>query len=147
MTTTDFIWPSDADRAENEELDRVCQYAEDLVDRHERKTEVFRRRGHEVRDLSASLMLAQSLLKRVATITVANRGVVPVFAQEYDKDLKKELESYRLMSPEQALAEYTLAAQVEVLEDVAALTQGYAKRLIENKIRRLKVAIAKEQSK
>lgn len=29
---TDFIFPSDADRAENEDLDRVCQYAEELID-------------------------------------------------------------------------------------------------------------------
>ncbi|WP_027854407.1 hypothetical protein [Marinobacterium litorale] len=28
---TDFIWPSDLDRAENEELNRVCEYAEELL--------------------------------------------------------------------------------------------------------------------
>ena len=29
---TDFIWPSDADRAENEELNRVCEYLELVFD-------------------------------------------------------------------------------------------------------------------
>lgn len=28
---TNFIFPSDADRAENEDLDRVCQHAEELI--------------------------------------------------------------------------------------------------------------------
>ncbi|MDP4546531.1 hypothetical protein [Marinobacter sp. MDS2] len=27
-----FIWPSDQDRAENDELNRVCEYAEELLD-------------------------------------------------------------------------------------------------------------------
>jgi putative intracellular protease/amidase len=29
---TDFVWPSDIDRAENDELNRVCEYAEELYD-------------------------------------------------------------------------------------------------------------------
>ena len=29
---TDFVWPSDIDRAENDELNRVCEYAEELRD-------------------------------------------------------------------------------------------------------------------
>lgn len=31
-----FLWPSDQDRADNEELDRVCVYAEQLLDNLER---------------------------------------------------------------------------------------------------------------
>ncbi len=144
---SEFVFPSDADRAENEDLDRVCQYAEELVDRHERKTEVFRRRGQEVRELSASLQLAQGLLKRAATITVGSRGIVPVFAQEYDQELKQELESYQQLPPDRALAQYTLQCQVEVLEEVLPHVTGYAKRTVESKIRRLQVAIDKEQPK
>jgi len=30
--TTNFIWPSDFDRAESDELNRVCEYAEELWD-------------------------------------------------------------------------------------------------------------------
>lgn len=29
---TDFVWPSDIDRAENEELNRVCEYLERVID-------------------------------------------------------------------------------------------------------------------
>lgn len=32
---TDFIWPSDAARAENSELDRVCEYLEEALDEHD----------------------------------------------------------------------------------------------------------------
>lgn len=29
-----FVFPSDMDRADNEELDRVCTYLEELLDKH-----------------------------------------------------------------------------------------------------------------
>ena len=29
---SDFVWPSDIDRAENDELNRVCEHAEQLED-------------------------------------------------------------------------------------------------------------------
>ena len=32
-----FVWPSDAERAENEELNRVCEYAEELYDELQEK--------------------------------------------------------------------------------------------------------------
>lgn len=134
---TDFIFPSDADRAENEELDRVCQYAEELLETEEKRKAVYRRRGLEVRQLSASLMLAQNLLSRAVTITVGYRGIVPVLAYSYDQKLKAELEEYRLLPPDRALETYVVSRQVEVLKGIADLTNGYAKRLVENKIRRL----------
>jgi len=31
-TATDFVWPSDADRAESDELNRVCEYLEEVLD-------------------------------------------------------------------------------------------------------------------
>lgn len=32
MSIYDFIWPSDMDRAENQQLNRVCQHVEELHD-------------------------------------------------------------------------------------------------------------------
>lgn len=32
MTPTDFVFPSDADRAENDELNRTCEFAEELLE-------------------------------------------------------------------------------------------------------------------
>lgn len=31
---TDFIWPSDRARAENDELSRVCEHLEEVLDEH-----------------------------------------------------------------------------------------------------------------
>ncbi|MCO4319972.1 hypothetical protein [Aliidiomarina quisquiliarum] len=39
----DFVWPSDVDRAENEELNRVCEYLEEVLDEHETLTGKFQR--------------------------------------------------------------------------------------------------------
>ena len=32
---SDFVWPSDSDRAENDELNRVCEYLEEVLDTQE----------------------------------------------------------------------------------------------------------------
>lgn len=135
---TDFTFPSDADRAENEDLNRACEYIEALLEKQERILRVSRRRGQEHREMEASLMLAQSLLHRAATLTVGYRGIVPIFAQEYDKKLKADLESYQVKEPSTALKCYVAQCQVEVLEEAASLVQGYSKRLVENKVRILK---------
>lgn len=134
---TDFIFPSDAARAENEDLNRACEYIEQILETEEKRKAVYRRRGQEVRELSASLMLAQSLLKRAVTITVGYRGIVPVLAYSYDQKLKEEMEEYRTLPPEKALETYAANRQIEELEDVAASLSGYSKRIVENKIRKL----------
>jgi len=38
--SVDFVWPSDRARAENDELDRVCEYLEEVLDEKERNENV-----------------------------------------------------------------------------------------------------------
>ena len=46
---TDFIWPSDQDRAESEELNRVCEYLEEVLDERDawqRMSEQYKREAY-----------------------------------------------------------------------------------------------------
>lgn len=60
-----FVWPSDADRAENDELNRVCEYLEGLLDR---------------------LEIAESRIQvqNEKLDTQSGQGVEPVEFQDYD---------------------------------------------------------------
>jgi len=77
---TDFVWPSDMDRAENPELNRVCEYLEEVWDEHEalaahvERLEAVFRRGFESgdeHDLDAWEVEAKIVLAEPPTTSLA----------------------------------------------------------------------------
>lgn len=48
---TDFIWPSDQARAENDELNRVCEYLEEVLDELDALTEKLAESDHALMQL------------------------------------------------------------------------------------------------
>ena len=89
---TDFIWPSDQDRTENDELNRVCEQLEAVMDDRdasverevalaahvERLASVFRRgfySGDDL-DLDAWEVEAKSVLAETPTTSLARRDLI-----------------------------------------------------------------------
>lgn len=143
---TEFIWPSNQELTENEQLSNACDHIRELMEKNERILAVSRRRGKEHSEMEASMLMAQSLLMRAATTTVGYKGIIPLLAYQYDPELKEDLETYKRKSTSSALSAWVISYQVETLEEVSSQLNGSAKRLVDNKIRQLKLAADKGQN-
>jgi hypothetical protein len=81
---SDFIWPSDANRAENDELNRVCEFLEETLDRLE---DVLTDKGHLV-------------------------GAIELLQQDVRRKMD-ERDAWQRMSEQYKREAYALAAHVE----------------------------------